>query len=707
MKRREFNKTLAAATSVILTPFSRTRNVLAATTAGGATPVFSYANFSSAPSAIHLANALYSGSNLLMIGNNPAHAAASAWYNTQQPPTSFTTTFQFQPQNISGSGVLQSGLAFGIQNTVAPPSQSGYTGNSFSADANTCGYCAGYFGQDQYPAYVSMIIKFDAGDTSAGQGYPSGKLPSSTGMYFNGGPSVYPGNSLGLVPFNDLSPSGINFYQQHVYQVTIVYDGSLLTMVILDTTTNAQARFVWPLNLANTVNAASNYVGFTAGTASQGYFNILNWSYWSGYNTRLATPTFSPAPGQYSSTQSVTISYPAGSTCYYTTNGLLPTSSSTQYTGPITVSANEVIQAVAIQSGYTDSLVGGGAYQINTSNVINFPSGFAAGNLVIVGFAYLSGSTIRLTDTTQSAGGAAWFPMPVNVNSFSTTFTIDWVTSGQGMCFVIQNNPPAFTGLTGVQITGTGGQISFNPNNIIATNLGSQYVTITGNLGGTGSISGYKSPSTYFVTAATSTTATLQIPSASTQNAGTTLTTSPGTPTGLTYSLNARNWSGGPTVYGGARNALGYGGLNAINGTPNTAAAAFGLLNSVAIVFDQNPLTGSDPSNGVGLYTNGLVPYGSQIATGLSLVGTFKVTISYSGTTLTVSIQKTTGGTVFSHSWPINIASVVGGNTAYVGFTGSTYGAASIQAVQSWTYTAASSGQTLAVPAAPSNLKVQ
>src|ERR1700728_350044 len=104
MKRREFNQTLAAAITVILSPVSRTRKALAATT--GVTPVLSYANFSASPSAINLGNAHYSGSNILMISNNPAHAAAYAWYKTPQPPNAFTTQFSFQPQNLSGSGVL-------------------------------------------------------------------------------------------------------------------------------------------------------------------------------------------------------------------------------------------------------------------------------------------------------------------------------------------------------------------------------------------------------------------------------------------------------------------------------------------------------------------------------------------------------------------------------------------------------------------------
>jgi uncharacterized repeat protein (TIGR03803 family) len=80
-----------------------------------------------------------------------------------------------------------------------------------------------------------------------------------------------------------------------------------------------------------------------------------------------ATPTFTPSGGTFSTAQTVTISDATlGATIYYTTNGSSPTSSSTVYRGPITVSSSQTIEAIATASGYSTSLVGSSAYTILT-----------------------------------------------------------------------------------------------------------------------------------------------------------------------------------------------------------------------------------------------------------------------------------------------------------------------------------------------------
>jgi beta-glucanase (GH16 family) len=79
----------------------------------------------------------------------------------------------------------------------------------------------------------------------------------------------------------------------------------------------------------------------------------------------VATPTFSPPAGTYSSATTVTISDSTENTAiYYTTDGKIPTSASTLYKAPIDVTANETIQAIAVAPGNQQSLVASATYTI-------------------------------------------------------------------------------------------------------------------------------------------------------------------------------------------------------------------------------------------------------------------------------------------------------------------------------------------------------
>ncbi|MGA2351778.1 MAG: chitobiase/beta-hexosaminidase C-terminal domain-containing protein [Terracidiphilus sp.] len=78
-----------------------------------------------------------------------------------------------------------------------------------------------------------------------------------------------------------------------------------------------------------------------------------------------AIPTFGLAAGTYRSTQTVKITDTTpGATIYYALGSILPTTTLTQYTGPITVSATETISTMAEATGYTNSAVASATYTI-------------------------------------------------------------------------------------------------------------------------------------------------------------------------------------------------------------------------------------------------------------------------------------------------------------------------------------------------------
>jgi len=78
-----------------------------------------------------------------------------------------------------------------------------------------------------------------------------------------------------------------------------------------------------------------------------------------------AAPTFSVASGTYTTSQTVAISDATiGATIYYTTDGSTPTASSTVYTGPITLSAPDTLQALAVSADLSAGPVATAAYTI-------------------------------------------------------------------------------------------------------------------------------------------------------------------------------------------------------------------------------------------------------------------------------------------------------------------------------------------------------
>jgi len=165
--------------------------------------------------------------------------------------------------------------------------------------------------------------------------------------------------TIGTVPTPQFSPAAGTYSTAQAVNIYDITPGATIYYTTDGSTpTTASAVYTSPIVVSanQTIRAFAAFSGLTSSAAVSAAYTI---------NKVAATPTFSLAPGSYTTAQSVTIAdITPGATIYYTTTGSAPTTSSTKYTGPISVSTTETIEAIAVATGYTNSAVATAAYTI-------------------------------------------------------------------------------------------------------------------------------------------------------------------------------------------------------------------------------------------------------------------------------------------------------------------------------------------------------
>ena len=299
-----------------------------------------------------------------------------------------------------------------------------------------------------------MATKFAVPTITDGKVYVTG----------SGTVSVYgllAGSQVAATPV--ISPAGTSFATTISVTITDTTTGATIYYTTDGTTpTSASTKYTGAITVSSseTITAIATATGLiNSQPASQTYTST----------TQAAAPTFNPPAGSYAGTQSVTLrDTTAASKIYFTLDGSTPApgAGTTQlYSAPISIAQTTTVKAIAT-STLTNSPVATAAYTIGpAAPTINFPNGFAdaPATMTFNGSTDLDDSRLQLTNGGANEASSAFYNTPVNIQSFTTDFTMQLSGAvADGMTFTIQNVGPTALGPSGGGL-GYGPDLPTNP----------------------------------------------------------------------------------------------------------------------------------------------------------------------------------------------------------------------------------------------------
>jgi hypothetical protein len=365
-------------------------------------------------------------------GSNGSYSITVTYGTSCTLAPSMSGYYTFSPASVPFSDITSSKQ----QNFTAAPVTSIASLSPTSGQVGTSVTIAGNFGPIQgtvtFNGVAATIGSWAA--NSIGATVPSGAttgpvVVTAGGVASNGVTFTV---TLAPVAAPAFSPAAGTYTSAQTVTITCATGGATIRYTTNGATPSENVGTVYsgPVSIGTTatLQAIAYESGMADSSVTSGLYTI---------NLPVAAPTFSPAAGTYTSAQSVTISSgTGGASIRYTTNGATPSENvGTVYSGPVSIGSTTTLQAIAYESGMTDSSVTSALYTINlqvAAPVFSVQAGTYTSAQTVTITCATGGATIRYTTNgaTPSENVGTVYSGPVSIG---TTATLQAIAYESGM----------------------------------------------------------------------------------------------------------------------------------------------------------------------------------------------------------------------------------------------------------------------------------
>ena len=239
--------------------------------------------------------------------------------------------------------------------------------------------------------------------------------------------------------------------------------GTLLGTIVCGTSTSL------------TISGDYEYIGLRSASDAM-YLTSISIVWETGGGSSVDAPTISPNGGTFVGSQQVTLSHnDADAAIYYTLDGSDPTTSSTLYSAPFTISETTTVKAIAVRNGVSSSPATATFTKAITASTIAEAYALAentnftfTGNVVVT---FQNGNNLWIRDDSGSG-----LIFGSGVGSYTKG---DILKSGWTATNVVYNGIPEFTNPSGVSLSSQGSTVDPLPLTTLTTGDVNKYASLS------------------------------------------------------------------------------------------------------------------------------------------------------------------------------------------------------------------------------------